>query len=359
MYIMTRDFIITLLQISVFAVAVFVVAEPARAATIDELELKVRTLTEQLEVLTQQKNVDRGTTSPCTFNRVLTLGTQGEDVRCLQNYLSNIYFDSVYGATGYFGPITVRALTEWQKAHGVTPAKGYFGQLSQAKYSTLLNVSSEKREAEDQLQGFYRIKNGTVVYKDTKVIAGADPVTFEELDGGCDTLDNYAKDKNHVYRNDVVVPELDPKTVELHTCGVVIYLHDKSAVWWINGDASTWYEAEKMDVDVPSFSFLSSYYAKDKNVIYDLATRKEVTADVLHFTELIRGYAKDSQNVFYRKDVIPDADPDTFVVVGAPDEGSIPFAKDKNHVFLGSEVMKNGSVKLCAKEHLGKCGSKN
>ncbi len=356
---MTRNFIITLLQISVFSIAVFIPTVPARAATIDELESKVRTLTEQLEVLTQQKNADQGTTSPCTFNRVLTLGTQGEDVRCLQNYLSNIYFDSVYGATGYFGPITVRALTEWQKAHGVMPAKGYFGPLSQTKYSTLLNVSPEMREAEGRLQGFYRIKNGSVVYKDTKVIAGADPVTFEELDGsGYDQLHDYAKDKNHVYRDDALIPSLDPATVEIRAFTDYEFLRDKSAVWWIKANAPMWNQAEKMDVDLPTFSFLS-YYAKDKYTIYSLTTGKDISDDVTNFTEFISGYAKDSEYVFYRGWVVYKADPDTFVVVGAPDEGSIPFAKDKNHVYLGSEVIKNGSVKLCAKEHLGKCGSKN
>ena len=355
----TQNFSIRLLQILVLGGILFASVLPAKAVTISELESMIATLTEQLKVLTQQKNAVQDITSPCTFDRVLTIGTQGEDVRCLQKHLAPAYFKNIDDATGYFGPLTLKAVAEWQKTNGIVPMNGYFGPLSQARYSVINNLTSGMADAEQRLQGLYRIKNGVVVYKDAKVVIGADPTTFEVLDGsGYDELHDYAKDKNHVYRDEMIIPNLDPKTVKVNALGSIEYLYDKSAAWWISKDASTWYEAEKMDVDVPSFSFLL-YYAKDKNIVYSLTTGKEVSADVTHFTELNGRYAKDQEDVFYQGKVIHEADPDTFVVVGAPDEGSIPFAKDKNHVYLGVEVVKNGSAKLCTKEHLDKCGSKN
>ncbi|MEK7579266.1 MAG: peptidoglycan DD-metalloendopeptidase family protein [Patescibacteria group bacterium] len=68
----------------------------------------------------------------------LTLDSQGSAVVTLQGFL--IAKDtgpaaralSTAGATGYFGPITQRALIEYQLAHGISPASGYFGPRTRA-----------------------------------------------------------------------------------------------------------------------------------------------------------------------------------------------------------------------------------
>ncbi|HXK39632.1 MAG TPA: peptidoglycan DD-metalloendopeptidase family protein [Candidatus Paceibacterota bacterium] len=68
----------------------------------------------------------------------LTLGSQGVAVSTLQGFL--IAKDTGpaaralagAGATGYFGPITQRALIEYQTAHGIAPASGYFGPITRA-----------------------------------------------------------------------------------------------------------------------------------------------------------------------------------------------------------------------------------
>ncbi len=68
----------------------------------------------------------------------LTLDSQGPLVASLQGFL--IAKDTgpaaralaAAGATGYFGPVTQRALIEYQTAHGITPATGYFGPLTRA-----------------------------------------------------------------------------------------------------------------------------------------------------------------------------------------------------------------------------------
>jgi hypothetical protein len=68
----------------------------------------------------------------------LTLGSQGIAVSTLQGFL--IAKDTGpaartlagAGATGYFGPITQRALIEYQTAHGISPAFGYYGPKTHA-----------------------------------------------------------------------------------------------------------------------------------------------------------------------------------------------------------------------------------
>lgn len=68
----------------------------------------------------------------CTFTRSLTVGSRGDDVKCLQEYLK------VSPTSGFFGPLTKAAVAKWQSDNGVSPAVGYFGPLSQAKYNSLV-----------------------------------------------------------------------------------------------------------------------------------------------------------------------------------------------------------------------------
>ncbi len=75
-------------------------------------------------------------TTNCSFTRSLALGSSGADVSCLQQYLNANGFTIT--ATGYFGAITKSAVIKWQNAHGISPASGYFGKTSQAKYSELI-----------------------------------------------------------------------------------------------------------------------------------------------------------------------------------------------------------------------------
>jgi hypothetical protein len=73
------------------------------------------------------------------FTRDLTLGSQGEDVKRLQAFLiagnagPAASALATSGATGYFGPVTQKALIEFQTAEGISPASGYFGPLTRAR----------------------------------------------------------------------------------------------------------------------------------------------------------------------------------------------------------------------------------
>lgn len=92
----------------------------------------------------------------CEINRGLTVGSSGEDVRCLQQYLNwSGYIVSGAGAgspgqeSAYFGQLTANAVARWQNAHaaavlapvGLTSGSGYFGASSFAHYVALVRIA--------------------------------------------------------------------------------------------------------------------------------------------------------------------------------------------------------------------------
>src|SRR3989338_3261057 len=78
------------------------------------------------------------TAGACAFTRDLTMGSKGDDVTCLQNYLIGTgHFTFSGGATGYFCSVTQSAVSAWQSANAVSPAVVYFGSISRAKYSSV------------------------------------------------------------------------------------------------------------------------------------------------------------------------------------------------------------------------------
>jgi len=88
----------------------------------------------------------------CSFTRTLDQGVEGEDVRCLQQFLnSNGYIIATAGGgapgneTTQFGGLTEAAVIRWQEAKGVSPASGVFGPQSQAMY--LQDLASELQVA--------------------------------------------------------------------------------------------------------------------------------------------------------------------------------------------------------------------
>jgi peptidoglycan hydrolase-like protein with peptidoglycan-binding domain len=124
------------LFVALVAVAMlFTVAAPAKAATVEELQAQIAALMAQISGLSGGSSAP---TAGCTFTRALTTGSEGADVTCLQNYLIGGGFGISAGATGYFGSQTASAVASWQAANGVTPAAGYFGPVSQAKYNALV-----------------------------------------------------------------------------------------------------------------------------------------------------------------------------------------------------------------------------
>ena len=119
-----------------------------------DLQAQIQSLLSQIAQLQAQLGSLQGggTPSPsfvsCTFTRALFLGVSGEDVRCLQRYLNAAGFTvstSGAGSPGnestYYGNKSKAAAASWQAANRVSPAVGYFGSISRAKYASLAAVT--------------------------------------------------------------------------------------------------------------------------------------------------------------------------------------------------------------------------
>lgn len=92
----------------------------------------------------------------CEIQRSLTIGSEGEDVRCLQRYLNfsgHTIASSGVGSPGeetsYFGTLTADAVARWQNANaaavltpvGLTTGSGYWGPSSFAHYVALVRTA--------------------------------------------------------------------------------------------------------------------------------------------------------------------------------------------------------------------------
>ena len=112
-------------------------ASTASAQTVAELQAMINQLMSQLAAL------QGGSSSSMTFTQNLTLGSTGSEVSALQQVLvSGGYLVMPAGASyGYFGPLTQAAVAKWQAANGVSPAAGYWGPVSRARYAALAGPS--------------------------------------------------------------------------------------------------------------------------------------------------------------------------------------------------------------------------
>lgn len=105
------------------------------------LQAKLQVLLSQLS---QAKNQGPSLPpSPQNFSKNLVAGSRGNDVSQLQLFLIAKSAGTAAkalassGATGRFGPLTKKALIEYQKSVGITPASGYFGPKTRAYINSL------------------------------------------------------------------------------------------------------------------------------------------------------------------------------------------------------------------------------
>lgn len=117
-------------------------AVPANAQTIEDLTAQINALLVTISSLQVQLAVLSGgspAVGSCNFTRDLTVDVSGDDVVCLQDYLTGTgHFTFSGGSTGFFGPITRSAVAAWQVDNNVSPPAGYFGPISTAKYNSLV-----------------------------------------------------------------------------------------------------------------------------------------------------------------------------------------------------------------------------
>jgi len=136
----------------------------AQAITADELQAQINILLAQLATLQTQLSDLTGepatTIVGCTitsFDRALSQGMSGEDVKCMQIILNTDpvtkLAESGAGSPGnetlYFGPITKAGVIKFQEKYadevlaswGLTSGTGYVGSTSRAKLNSLLTAS--------------------------------------------------------------------------------------------------------------------------------------------------------------------------------------------------------------------------
>ena len=121
---------------------------PAVAQTPAELQAQINALLANITALQAQLAVGAPAPAPravFNFTRNLTLGSTGEDVRALQQFLNVQGF--AVAATGAgsagnestaFGPRTQAALARFQEANNISPARGFFGPVTRARIATLI-----------------------------------------------------------------------------------------------------------------------------------------------------------------------------------------------------------------------------
>lgn len=119
------------------------VADHTTAHTIEQLSAQIVALQAQLTALSGAASAPAA--GKCSFTKALTVGSTGDDVKCLQQYLNGAGHKVAASGAGspgsestYFGSLTRAAVAKWQAANGVAPAVGYFGPLSQAKYNSVV-----------------------------------------------------------------------------------------------------------------------------------------------------------------------------------------------------------------------------
>src|SRR3989338_6006244 len=117
----------------------------AQAQSVDALQAQIASLLAQITALQAQIGASTGGSMSYTFTRDLTVGSTGDDVKALQQFLNSHGAQvSATGAgspgneTNYFGQKTRTALAAYQASVGISPAIGYFGPITRAHVNGLM-----------------------------------------------------------------------------------------------------------------------------------------------------------------------------------------------------------------------------
>lgn len=161
----------------------------------------------------------------------------------------------------------------------------------------------------DHEYSIYAKDKGTIYYQG-KPLSLIDAITFEWVGSGC------SKDKNHVYYDGVLLPQADPLSF-----------------MFIDRDS------------LGSISYARAY-ARDRKHLYYYGKIVE-GASISNFgvKGLKYGYLLDEQHIIYKGRVLTMPDPDTFEVLAYKYRRDAYYTKDKNHVYLGNEIIEEADPK--------------
>ncbi|MGD1015346.1 MAG: peptidoglycan-binding protein, partial [Roseiarcus sp.] len=115
------------------------------ASTITALQSLITQLESEFAALVAAKETSATpaggpTPTRVAFTRILSLGSTGADVSALQQILKSAGFYTYPTITGYFGPLTEKALASFQTAHGLD-AVGYAGPKTRALLNGIASVA--------------------------------------------------------------------------------------------------------------------------------------------------------------------------------------------------------------------------
>jgi len=143
---MKKNIFLGLTIAAILVVGANAVPPSASALTVGEIQSQIQSLLARIAELTQQRDASAGVSANANasvapmasrhricaiLNRNLSRGTQGDDVRGLQEYLNAEGYLSA-NATGYFGPMTANAVARWQATQGVSSV-GAVGPVSRER----------------------------------------------------------------------------------------------------------------------------------------------------------------------------------------------------------------------------------
>lgn len=266
---------------------------------------------------------------------------------------SNFYRTIIDGAD----PSTFKAITAW---FGKDSHAGYYGwsAIPQSDGKTF-EVVDTKPAAQYTLTGF--TKDAVHVFLNDKMIAGADPKTFQTYKNLNDAAGRlFSRDSEHVFWGTDVISKADPDSFQLvETTGTLgmcaPFFKDKSHVFAGTGiiegadPASFRYIGQIVGTPV---LYSESCLSADKNGVYVDST-KIPNLDP-QSVQTLGIYLKDKRAVYLYTTELKGADPKTFELI---DEGSVS-AKDKNSVYeCGQVVMPNQTGFKFLGDYYGRIGS--
>jgi hypothetical protein len=144
----------------------------------------------------------------------------------------------------------------------------------------------------------------------------------------------FAQDNNHVFLFGGIITNCPPTDFHLYQPIKPVI----QSLYYRCGEKVFYWYAEIPEADPNSFIVLNQRYAKDKNSAY-LIQFPIKYSDPNTFTLLEHDYSKDKLNVYHGGTLIPGADPSSFTPLGNY------YSKDQNHVYYFSRLLEDANPK--------------
>ncbi len=130
-------------------------------------------------------NTSSSGTDPCNTNFTTnqTTGSEGAQVKALQQFLISRGYSIPGGATGYFGSQTKSAVAAFQRDANITPPEGYFGPTTRAKVRSVCgggSINSGSSGGNNNASGGSYQSIMLNIHNQTRSKHGLDPLTWSD-----------------------------------------------------------------------------------------------------------------------------------------------------------------------------------